>query len=182
MKSHTVFFDHAFLPEGWRRNVRISLSGARIASVEADATPASGERIAGIALGMPNVHCHSFQRAMAGLAERRGPANDSFWTWREIMYRFLDRLTPEDVEAITAFAYMEKLERGFTAVGEFHYLHHAPDGSPYADLGEMAARIAGGAKQTGIGLTMLPSLYRCRRSIVTARSAVCPRIRGSAGF
>jgi formimidoylglutamate deiminase len=161
MKSHTVFFDHAFLPEGWRKNVRITVSGDRIAAVETEAAPAVGERVAGIALpGMPNVHCHSFQRAMAGLAERRGPANDSFWTWREIMYRFLDRLTPDDVEAITAFAYMEMLERGFTAVGEFHYLHHAPDGSPYADLGEMAARIVGGARQTGIGLTMLPSFYR----------------------
>lgn len=161
MRLHTVFFDHAFLSEGWRRNVRITVSGDRIAAVENDAVPAAGERMAGIALpGIPNVHCHSFQRAMAGLAERRGPANDSFWTWREIMYRFLDRLTPDDVEAITAFAYMEMLERGFTAVGEFHYLHHAPDGSPYADLGEMAARIVGGAKQAGIGLTMLPSFYR----------------------
>ena len=144
MKSHTVFFDHAFLPDGWRKNVRITVSGNRIASVETDANPAAGERVAGIALpGIPNVPCHSFQRAMAGLAERRGPANESFWTGREIMYRFLDRLTPDDVEAITAFAYMEMLERGFTAVGEFHYLHHAPDGSPYADIGEMAARIAG---------------------------------------
>lgn len=160
MKTHACFFDHAFLPEGWRKNVRITVSNDRIAVVEANAAPAPGERVKGIAVpGMPNVHCHSFQRAMAGLAERRGPANDSFWTWREIMYRFLDRLTPDDVEAITAFAYMEMLERGFTAVGEFHYLHHAPDGSPYADLGEMAARIVGGAKLAGIGLTMLPSFY-----------------------
>jgi formimidoylglutamate deiminase len=160
MTAHKLFFDHAFLPGGWRKNVRIAVEGDRIAAVEANAAAAPGERVNGIALpGMPNVHCNSFQRAMAGLAERRGPANDSFWTWREVMYRFLDRLTPEDVEAITAFAYMEMLERGFTAVGEFHYLHHAPDGSPYADLGEMAGRIVSGAKQAGIGLTMLPSFY-----------------------
>ena len=94
---------------------------------------------------------------MAGLAERRGPAHDSFWTWREVMYRFLGRLTPDDVEAIAAFAYMEMLEAGFTAVGEFHYLHHDIDGRPYADLGEMAARIAAAARETGIGLTLLPS-------------------------
>jgi formimidoylglutamate deiminase len=160
MTAHKLFFDHAFLPGGWQKDVRIAVEGDRIASVEANVPVAPGERVKGIALpGMPNVHCHSFQRAMAGLAERRGPANDSFWTWREVMYRFLDRLTPEHVEAITAFAYMEMLERGFTAVGEFHYLHHAPDGSPYADLGEMACRIVGGAGEAGIGLTLLPSFY-----------------------
>ena len=97
--------------------------------------------------------------AWPGLAERRGPAHDSFWTWREVMYRFLGALTPDDVEAIAAFAYMQMLEAGFTAVGEFHYLHHDIDGRPYADLGEMAARIAAAASATGIGLTLLPTLY-----------------------
>ena len=96
---------------------------------------------------------------MAGLAERRGPAHDSFWTWREVMYRFLGSLTPDDVESIAAFAYMQMLEAGFTAVGEFHYLHHDIDGRPYADLGEMAERIAAAASATGIGLTLLPTLY-----------------------
>jgi formiminoglutamate deiminase len=96
---------------------------------------------------------------MAGLAERRGPVHDSFWTWREVMYRFLGKLTPDDAEAIAAFAYMQMLETGFTAVGEFHYLHHDVDGRPYADLGEMAARIAAAASATGIGLTLLPTLY-----------------------
>ena len=97
------------------------------------------------------------------LAERRGPAADSFWTWREVMYRFLGRLTPDDVEAIAAFAYMEMLEAGFTTVGEFHYLHHDVDGRPYADLGEMAARIAAASARRGIGLTLLPSFYAYRR-------------------
>jgi formiminoglutamate deiminase len=96
---------------------------------------------------------------MAALAERRGPGADSFWTWREVMYRFLQRLSPDDVEAIAAFTYMEMLEAGFTTVGEFHYLHHDVDGRPYADLAEMAARIAGAAAQTRIGLTLLPSFY-----------------------
>ena len=109
--------------------------------------------------GLPNLHSHTFQRAMAGLAERRGPAADSFWTWREVMYGFLERLTPEDVEAIAAQAMVEMLEGGFTHVAEFHYLHHAPDGTPYADPAEMAVRIGAAAAETGIGLTILPVLY-----------------------
>jgi formiminoglutamate deiminase len=96
---------------------------------------------------------------MAGLAERRGDAADSFWTWREVMYRFLDRLDPDAIEAIAAWAFTEMLEAGFTAVGEFHYLHHAPDGRPYANVAETAERIAAAAYSTGIGLTLLPVLY-----------------------
>jgi formiminoglutamate deiminase len=108
---------------------------------------------------MPNLHCHSFQKGMAGLAERKGPTSDSFWTWREVMYRFLGQLTPDDVEAISAYAYINMLKAGYTAVGEFHYLHHDCDGQPYADLGEMAARIAAAAAQSGIALVLLPCLY-----------------------
>jgi formimidoylglutamate deiminase len=155
-----LFFDHALLPNGWAKDVRVQIEDGTIRAVQAGAAVDGSHRIPGIALpGLPNLHCHTFQRAMAGLAERRGPAHDSFWTWREVMYRFLGQLSPEDVEAISAFAYMEMLERGFTSVAEFHYLHHAPDGRPYADLGEMAARIATAATETGIGLTLLPSFY-----------------------
>src|SRR5262249_33596856 len=152
--------EHALLPAGWAREVRIDVADGTIVAV-APGSPRSGaERIRGIALpGLPNLHCHAFQRAMAGLAERRGATGDSFWTWREVMYRFLAELTPDDVEAIAAFAYMEMLERGFTAIGEFHYLHHDVDGRPFADIGEMAARIAAAAVHTGIGLTLLPSFY-----------------------
>jgi len=109
--------------------------------------------------GLPNVHCHAFQKAMAGLAERRGPAHDSFWTWREVMYQFLETLTPDDVEAIAAQAFVEMLESGFTRCAEFHYLHHGPDGHPYDDVGEMAERIVAAAETSGIGLTLLPVLY-----------------------
>jgi formiminoglutamate deiminase len=158
--TRTLFFDRALLPGGWARNVRIDVNDGEIRSVTADTGADGAERIAGIAVpGLPNLHCHAFQRAMAGLAERRGPANDSFWTWREVMYRFLAQLTPDDVEAIATFAYMEMLETGFTTVTEFHYLHHDHDGRPYSDLGEMASRIATAAQFTGIGLTLLPSLY-----------------------
>ncbi len=155
-----LFFDHALLPSGWARDVRITVERGSISALSENATRGRADRIAGIAVaGLPNLHCHAFQRGMAGLAERRGPAADSFWTWREVMYRFLDRLTPDHVEAIAAFAYMEMLESGFTTVGEFHYLHHDIDGRPYADLGEMAARIATAASETRIGLTLLPSFY-----------------------
>jgi formiminoglutamate deiminase len=156
----SCIFDHALLPSGWARDVRVEVVDGSIANVTPDAARDGARPIAGIAIpGLPNLHCHAFQRGMAGLAERRGPAHDSFWTWREVMYRFLGMLSPEDVEAIAAFATMQMLETGFTAVGEFHYLHHDIDGRPYADIGEMAARIAAGASETGIGLTLLPSLY-----------------------
>lgn len=156
----TLLFDDALLPDGWARHVRVDIVDGVIMGVVPDAPAGGGERVAGFALpGLPNLHCHAFQRGMAGLAERRGPAHDSFWTWREVMYRFLDRLTPDDVEAIAALAYMEMLERGFTAVGEFHYLHHDRDGVPFADIGEMAARHAAASGATGIGLTLLPVFY-----------------------
>jgi formiminoglutamate deiminase len=155
-----LFFEHALLPSGWARDVRISVADGSIVAVAEGAPRAGADRVAGIAVpGVPNLHCHAFQRGMAALAERRGPGADSFWTWREVMYRFLQRLSPDDVEAIAAFTYMEMLEAGFTTVGEFHYLHHDVDGRPYADLAEMAARIAGAAAQTRIGLTLLPSFY-----------------------
>lgn len=158
MKSYV--FEHIFLPAGWARDVRVDIDGGLIAAIGPAKREDKSERIAGAALpGMPNLHCHGFQKGMAGLAERKGPTHDSFWTWRDVMYRFLSRMTPDDVEAVTAYAYMEMLEAGYTAVGEFHYLHHDIDGRPYSDLGEMTARIAAAASQTGIGLTLLPSLY-----------------------
>lgn len=156
----SLFFDHAFLRNGWARNVRVVISDGMIVEVVADAARDGSAHVKGIALpGLPNLHCHTFQRGMAGLAERRGPGDDSFWTWRDVMYSFLGRLTPDDVEAIAAYAYAEMLERGFTAVGEFHYIHHGADGSPYDDLAEMGSRIVAAASETGIGLTMLPAFY-----------------------
>ena len=149
------------LPAGWADDVLIAVADdGAIARVEAGASDPKAERVAGIALpGLPNLHCHAFQKGMAGLAERRGPANDSFWTWREVMYRFLSVLTPDDVEAIAAYAYIEMLEAGYTSVGEFHYLHHDIGGRPFSDIAEMTVRIAAASVEAGIGLTLLPSLY-----------------------
>ena len=109
--------------------------------------------------GMPNLHSHAFQRAMAGLAEIAGKDRDSFWTWRDVMYRFVARLDPEQLGAIASFVYVEMLKAGYTSVAEFHYLHHQPGGKPYDDLAEMANRIVRAAGQAGIGLTLLPVLY-----------------------
>src|SRR3546814_7204768 len=96
---------------------------------------------------------------MAGLSERRGRADDDFWSWREVMYAFLDRLTPDDIAAITALAYVEMLETGYTRVGEFHYLHNDIDGRRYADPASTAASIVAAADESGIGLTLLPAFY-----------------------
>ncbi|HET9818995.1 MAG TPA: formimidoylglutamate deiminase [Rhodanobacteraceae bacterium] len=109
--------------------------------------------------GMPNLHSHAFQRAMAGLAERRGPGDDSFWTWREAMYAFASRIGPDDLHAIAAQLYVEMLKAGYTHVCEFHYLHNAPDGAPYADPAAMSRAVIAAARETGIGLTLLPVLY-----------------------
>ncbi len=158
----TLFAPDALLPDGWSTDVRVTIEGGRIAAVEAGAAAApQDQRLTGHALlpAMNTLHSHAFQRAMAGMTERRGPGDDSFWTWRRLMYRFLDILTPEDVEAIAALTYVEMLEAGFACVGEFHYLHHQPGGAPYADLAELAHRIVAAATETGIGLTLMPVLY-----------------------
>jgi formimidoylglutamate deiminase len=150
----------ALTPEGWRRDVVIRIDHGVIVSVE-EPGDRSAERVSGVVVpGLPNLHSHAFQRAMAGLTERRGSDTDSFWTWREAMYRFVERLSPDDLEAIAAFAYMEMLEAGFTTVAEFHYLHHQPDGTPYDKVAEMSERIVAAAETAGIGLTLLPVLYR----------------------
>ena len=155
-----LWFQTALLPTGWADDVRILHAEGRIAGVEVGVAALPGDGRGGIGLpGLCNLHSHAFQRGMAGLAETRGPSDDSFWTWREVMYRFLDRLTPDDVEAIAALAYAEMLEAGFTRVGEFHYLHHDIDGSAYADPAELATRVAAAADASGIGLTLLPVFY-----------------------
>jgi formiminoglutamate deiminase len=160
MGETSHWFEMALLPSGWAERVRVAVVDSRIAAVDEGVDPQAPDHRGAVALpGLPNLHSHAFQRAMAGLTEARGPDADSFWTWRDLMYRFVDRLDPEMVEAIAAMAFAEMLECGFTRVGEFHYLHHAPDGRPYDHVGEMAARVASAADETGIGLTLLPVFY-----------------------
>jgi len=156
----SIFAEQALLPDGWHADVRLVFNGGSIAGVETDtgALP-DDERHAILLPGMPNLHSHAFQRGMAGLAELRGPSADSFWSWREVMYRFALSMTPDQVEAVAGQLYVEMLEAGFSRVGEFHYLHHDRDGKPYANIAEMAERIAAAAGDTGIGLTLLPVFY-----------------------
>lgn len=155
-----LWFESALTPEGWREQVRLTIADGRIAEIACGQSPQPDDERHAIALpGLPNLHSHAFQRGMAGLAERAGEGDDSFWTWRDIMYRFVDRLDPEGLNAIAALAYAEMLECGFTRVGEFHYLHHDRDGAPYAERAVMAAAIAAAAQETGIGLTLLPVFY-----------------------
>ncbi|MBB6485436.1 formimidoylglutamate deiminase [Rhizobium lusitanum] len=150
----------ALLGDGWHENVRITLEGGRITDIAKSVEPKAGDDRQDILVpAMPNLHSHAFQRAMAGLAEVRGPTNDSFWSWRTVMYKFALSMTPDHVEAVAAQLYMEMLEAGFSRVGEFHYLHHDKDGSHYANIAELAERIGAASAETGIALTLLPVFY-----------------------
>ena len=157
----TIWAEQALITTGWAQSVCVEIGDdGRVMSVNQGVEP-KGHRC-GVLLPAPvNSHSHAFQRAMAGLTERRGDSpTDSFWTWRTLMYRFLDQISPDQVQAIAALVQMEMLEAGFGTNVEFHYLHHQPDGTPYANLSEMADRIAAAAARTGIGLTLLPVQYQ----------------------
>lgn len=148
---------HAWQAEGWRRDpaLAIGIDGRWV-----DGNASSGESIGQWVLpGMPNLHSHAFQRAMAGLAERKGRPDDSFWSWRETMYAFASRIGPDQLKAIASQLYVEMLKAGYTHVCEFHYLHHQPDGTPYAEPATMSLALIEAAREAGIGLTLLPVLY-----------------------
>lgn len=155
---HTIWAETALLPGGWADHVTVTVEDELILGAQAG-TAAGGTRVGCLLPAPVNLHSHTFQRAIAGLTERRGPGADSFWTWRERMYAFLTRMTPEDVQAVATLAMVEMAEAGYGAMCEFHYLHHAPDGSAYGDRAEMANRIVAAAEATGMGLTLLPVLY-----------------------
>jgi formiminoglutamate deiminase len=156
----SLWFESALLPHGWATQVRLTAADGHIERVAAGVPAQAGDECHAIGVpGLPNVHSHAFQRGLAGLTERRGPAHDSFWSWRELMYQFVERMDPDEFEALSALAYAQMLEGGFTHVGEFHYLHHDRNGVPFADPGELAGRIAAAAAHTGIGLTLLPTFY-----------------------
>jgi formimidoylglutamate deiminase len=156
-----LFAKSALLPTGWAENVRLRLDAqGNFAAVEPSTTRGDAERLAGPVLpGMPNLHSHAFQRAMAGLTERASSTGDDFWSWREAMYRFLAVLEPEDVRAIAAQLYLDMLKAGYTGVAEFHYLHHGRDGRRYADRGAMSEAVIAAANEAGIAITLLPALF-----------------------
>lgn len=157
----TLFAECALLPSGWAQDVRLEISAAgRLKRIEPGARAEGAEHLGGPLLpGMPNLHSHAFQRAMAGLAETAGSGEDNFWSWREQMYRLVARLDPEQFETIARQLYIELLKAGYSSVAEFHYLHHDRDGRPYADPAELSLRLARAAREAGIGLTLVPVLY-----------------------
>ena len=152
--------DKALTPTGWQNDFQVGIDDDGTIAY-AGAQKSAAESTVGVLLPAPlNLHSHTFQRAMTGMTEMRGPAStDSFWTWRKLMYRFLDQLDPNQIEAIAALAFMEMLEAGFGGVAEFHYVHHGKGGAPYAKLSELSERIVAAAEATGIGLTLLPVHY-----------------------
>jgi formimidoylglutamate deiminase len=154
--------DLALLPSGWARDVRIDVDArGSIERIEPSAKGDGAARLAGAVVpGMPNVHSHAFQRALAGRLERPATGRDNFWTWREGMYDLASRVEPDDVQSIAEYLYVQMLEAGYTSVGEFHYLHNDPSGAPYANRTEMSDRIVQAAQSAGIDLTLLLVLYR----------------------
>jgi len=161
--NFTIFADTALTENGWQDHLTLTVIDGKIDAIETrpDGDNAADVHVPVLLPAPCNLHSHAFQRAIAGLTEFRGAhPEDSFWTWRQLMYRFLEALTPEDVRAISALVQMEMLEAGYAAVGEFHYLHHQADGTPYDDLAVMAAAITDAASETGIGITLLPVLYQ----------------------
>ena len=156
----SLWFEQALLRDGWAQDVRVTIDAGRITDIAVGVAAQPNDERHAIALpGLANLHCHGFQRGMAGLSEFRGRPDDDFWSWREIMYRFLDRLTPDDIAAINGLAFVEMMESGFTRVAEFHYLHNDAEGRRYADPAEMAAAVVAAADDSGIGLTLLPVFY-----------------------
>ncbi len=155
------FAERALLPNGWANDVRLEVSAdGLLTQVAANASAEGAERLRGPVLaGMPNLHSHAFQRAMAGLAEVAGNPNDSFWTWRDLMYRMVGKISPEQLQVIARQLYIEMLKAGYTSVAEFHYVHHDVSGAPYADRTELSRQISQAAASSGIGLTLLPVLY-----------------------
>ncbi|MBP2299282.1 formimidoylglutamate deiminase [Azospirillum picis] len=157
-----LFFASALLPDGWAENVLVTTNArGRIGAVTAGAAcPADADRFAGTAVaGIGNLHSHAHQRAIAGMGEVSGDGSDSFWSWREVMYRALDRMTPDDFQAVAAQLYVETLKAGYTAIAEFHYLHHDRDGSAFSDPAEMSHRVVAAAREAGLPVTLLPVLY-----------------------
>jgi formimidoylglutamate deiminase len=163
-RTRTLFAAHALLPGGWRNNVLLEWNDAgtlvAVTPDTHDAPPGVEAARGPLVPGMPNLHSHAFQRAMAGLTEYRANPADSFWSWRDLMYRFAARMTPETLGAIARWLYVEMLKAGYTSVCEFHYVHHAADGKRYANPAELAQRVVDAAGETGIGMTMLPVLYQ----------------------
>ena len=155
------FAQRALLSSGWAKEVLFSVKDGQFHSFKTDCAPtAECHVLSGPVLPtIANVHSHAFQRVMAGAAEVSLNPNDSFWSWRDLMYKIVQKLTPEDAYIIAKQLYIDMLKAGYTQVGEFHYLHHDAGGKHYGQIGEMANQIISAANESGMGLTLLPVLY-----------------------
>lgn len=155
-----IFAKQAWLADGWHKNVRIGLKNGHIDGITHGTSAQVGDICVDTLLpALANLHSHTFQRAMAGMSEQKVADKDSFWTWRRLMYKFLEHITPQHYEAIAALSFMEMQEAGYASVGEFHYVHHQHNGVRYANIAELSDRVMAAAATTGIGLTHLPVLY-----------------------
>ncbi len=160
MTNQDYFAEHAFLPQGWAKNVRIEVRDGLIQRLKTDDSGEGAQRLSGPTLPtLANLHSHAFQRAMAGMAEVSLNPNDSFWSWRDLMYKMVHKLSPDDVRIIATQLYIDMLKAGYTQVAEFNYLHHDPKGQAYNQLNEMGLQLTQAANQAGLGLTLLPVLY-----------------------
>ncbi|KJZ16107.1 N-formimino-L-glutamate deiminase [Marinomonas sp. S3726] len=160
MTRQVYFAEQALFPQGWKTNVRIEVENGLIHSLSSDASPEGATLLSGPTLpSLANLHSHAFQRAMAGMAEVSLNPNDSFWSWRDLMYKMVHKLTPDDVRIIATQLYIDMLKAGYTQVAEFNYLHHDPKGQTYHQLNEMGLQLAQAGDQAGLGVTLLPVLY-----------------------
>jgi len=148
---------------GWVENAVVQLNReGMVQSVSSD-EKVDAEYVDGFALpGFQNAHSHAFQYAMAGLAELHTGTGvpDDFWSWRNAMYSLALQLSPDQMEAVATMLYAEMLRHGYTAVAEFHYVHHDPEGKPYGNLAELGERLVAAAQKTGIQLTLVPMFYQ----------------------
>ena len=155
---HELKVEHALLASGWARDVSIKVDiNGNIDDIEVGIT---GAKKGCLIPGLANLHSHAHQRAMAGLAEKAGPNADSFWTWRKVMYQFLEQIQPHQLHAIASQLYLELLLAGYTRVAEFQYLHHNSKGTHYENIAEMSLQTLDAAQQVGIGITNLPVHYQ----------------------
>ena len=155
----TYWLEHAWLDTNVEPGVAVDIADGRIAAVRTgvETPPPGAEILRGLTLpGLANAHSHAFHRALRGTVQ---VGSGTFWTWREVMYSFADRLTPETYHALARAVYAEMALAGITAVGEFHYVHHAPGGTPYADPNAMGEALLQAAADAGIRITLLDTAY-----------------------
>ena len=156
-----IWANSALLASGWADSVEIKIDATgNISTISPDLPYSDGDRVEVLIPAIPNVHSHAHQRAMAGLGERAGDTQDSFWTWRKVMYHYLERIQPDNLFHIAAQLYLEMLKAGYSCVGEFQYLHHDLNGQAYNNRAEMSLQCLQAATGVGIGFTALPVLYR----------------------